>query len=353
MSASIPMSSRTLPNRSRPYLPLQSFRRLAVRALPVLAALPLIFAAGCGNSASSPSAQASSKAGGKGKPTIALVMKSLANDFFKTMQDGAEKHHKEHVTDYELITNGIVNESDVSNQAEMVDEMIAQKVDAIVIAPADSKALVPVCKKAQDAGIVVVNIDNKLDADALKEKGASIPFVGPDNRKGAKMVGDYLAKQLKPGDEVALIGGLPGAFNGAQRQLGFEDAMKEARAKIDTSQAADWDTGKANSIVAAILPRYPKLRAILCANDSMALGAVSALSAANRSGVLVAGFDNIAAVQQLIKEGKVLCTADQHADRIAANGIDYALEIFHKRTTPADKELPVDLINAKTLAGAK
>jgi ribose transport system substrate-binding protein len=71
--------------------------------------------------------------------------------------------------------------------------MIASKVNAIVIAPADSKALIPVSKRAMDAGITVVNIDNKFDAGALKEKGLDIVFVGPDNRKGAKKVGDALA----------------------------------------------------------------------------------------------------------------------------------------------------------------
>jgi ribose transport system substrate-binding protein len=66
--------------------------------------------------------------------------------------------------------------------------MVARQVNAIVIAPADSKALVPALKRAKDAGILVVNIDNKLDAEALKQANLSVPFVGPDNSAGAKMV---------------------------------------------------------------------------------------------------------------------------------------------------------------------
>jgi len=281
-------------------------------------------------------------------------MKSLANAFFQTMEEGAKTHQQQHSADYDLVANGIENEQDVPKQVELMEQMIARKVDAIVVAPADSKALVPICKKAQDAGIVVINIDNKLDVDALKEKQATIPFVGPDNRKGARMVGEYLAKSLKPGDQVAIIGGLPGAFNAAQRQLGFEDAMTEAKAKVVTAQAADWDTSKASSIVSAILPQYPQLKAILCANDSMAVGAIGALTGANRvKQVLVVGFDNIPAVQQLIKDGKVLCTADQHGDQIAVEGIEFALDILQKKATPQDKELPVDLVTAQSLSSAK
>lgn len=109
-------------------------------------------------------------------------MKSLANEFFATMADGARRHQRDHIDAYELIVNGIKDERDLSRQVSLVDEMIAQGVDAIVIAPADSKALVSACKRAQQAGIVVVNIDNKLDDHVLTDQGIEVPFVGPDNR---------------------------------------------------------------------------------------------------------------------------------------------------------------------------
>src|SRR5262245_24744849 len=105
-----------------------------------------------------------------GKPRIALIMKSLANEFFKTVQEGDREHQIKNATEYELTTVGIKDELDVSRQVELVGQMIAKRVNAIVIAPADSKALIAVCKKAQDAGIVVVNIDNKLDATVLAER---------------------------------------------------------------------------------------------------------------------------------------------------------------------------------------
>ena len=284
------------------------------------------------------------------KPKIALVMKSLANEFFLTMQKGAEEHQKAHAAEYDLLANGIKDELDVSRQTQLAEQMIAQGVNAIVIAPADSKALVAVCKKALDAGIVVVNIDNKFDDAVLADKGIKLPFVGPDNRKGAKMVGDYVAKKLKPGDPVVIIEGVPTAFNGVQRKLGFEDAMNAAGMKIVSSQSAAWEMAKANQVAAAMVTEYPDLMAILCANDSMALGAVAALKAANKTeAVLVAGFDNISAVHDLVKEGKVLATADQHGDQLAVFGIEYALEMLAKKGAPADRETPVDLVIAETL----
>jgi ribose transport system substrate-binding protein len=282
------------------------------------------------------------------KPTVALVMKSLANEFFLTMEDGAKTYQKEHSADFDLISNGIKNESDTAAQIDIVNQMIVKKVDALVIAPADSKALAAVLKKAMDAGIKVVNIDNQLDIDVLKSKGMQVPFVGPNNRKGAKLVGDYLAKQLSPGDQVGIIEGVPTTTNAQQRTAGFKDAMDGAQMKIVSTQSGNWEIDKGNAVAAAMLNEYPNLKALLAGNDSMALGAVSAVRAAGKAGkVQVVGYDNINAVKPMLKDGRVLATADQFAAKQAVFGIDTALKMV--KGEPLDIkdgviETPVELV---------
>ncbi len=279
------------------------------------------------------------------RPEIALVMKSLANEFFKTMGEGAERHHAAHSEMYDLVVNGIKNETDVSAQVDMVEQMMSRGVDAIVIAPADSKALIPILKRAHDSGILIVNIDNKLDADILAELNLSIPFVGPDNREGARMVGEVVARELQPGDPVAIIEGVTTAFNGIQRRLGFEDAMKKAGMTIVTTQSGNWEMERANTVAAAILSEHPNIKALLCANDSMALGAVAAVRAAGLEGeVLVAGFDNISAVQPMIENGQILATADQYGGQLAVFGIEAALNILEGAEKPEDRKTTLDLI---------
>ncbi len=308
--------------------------------------------AGCGGGSqeATPGATAS-PAPSTGKPRVALVMKSLANEFFATMAEGARKHQREHAGDYELIVNGIKDERDLSRQVGLVDEMIAQGVGAIVIAPADSKALVSACKRAKDAGIVVVNIDNKLDDGVLADQKIAVPFVGPDNRAGARKVGEYLARQLKSGDQVGVLEGIRTAFNGQQRRLGYEDAMKAAGITIADSQTAQWEMDQANRIAAAMLGEHPQIKALLCCNDSMALGALAAVKSAGRSGeVRIVGFDNIAAIRSAIKDGSVLATADQHADSLAVYGIELALKLLKGEKPPADTATPVDLITAESIA---
>jgi ribose transport system substrate-binding protein len=306
--------------------------------------------AGCGGDREATPGRTSAPAASPGKPRIALVMKSLANEFFKTMAEGAEKHQREHTDAYELIVNGIKDERDLARQVALVDEMIAQGVGAIVIAPADSKALVSACKRAKEAGIVVVNIDNKLDTSVLADQGIAVPFVGPDNRAGARKAAECLAKRLKPGDQVGMLEGIRTAFNGQQRRLGFEDAMKAAGVTIVDSQTAQWEMDQANRVASAMLSERPQIKALLCCNDSMALGALAAVKSAGRSGeVLIIGYDGISAIREAIRQGSVLATIEQHADQLAVYGIELALKLLKGEIPPADTTTPVDLITAESL----
>jgi ribose transport system substrate-binding protein len=318
------------------------------RHVHVWLALAVLALAACNSTEQRSASPANTGAAAPAGPRrIALVMKSLANEFFVTMAEGAKAHQASNAGAYSLIVNGIRNESDLAQQVALVEQMMAQNVDAIVIAPADSRALVPVLAKARRQGLVVVNIDNKLDAATLKDAGITIPFVGPDNRAGARTVGAELAKHLTKGDKVVILEGIPTAFNAQQRRLGFEDAMREAGIDVAAVQSAHWEQDEANAIAAAMLREHPEVKAILASNDSMALGAASAVRQAGKTGqVSVVGFDNIAAIQQLIKDGRVLATADQHGDRLAVFGIEYALKIVRGEAQPQDMQTPVDLITA-------
>ena len=283
------------------------------------------------------------------KPKVALVMKSLANEFFLTMEDGAKAYQKEHSADFDLISNGIKDETDTAGQTRIVEQMILAKVNALVIAPSDSKAMVPVIKKAVDAGITVINIDNQLDPQIVKSKNISVPFVGPDNRKGARLVGEYLAKQLKAGDEVGIIEGVSTTTNAQARTAGFKDAMEAAQIKVVSVQSGDWEIDKGNKVAASILSEYPQVKALLAGNDSMAVGVVSAVRAAGKAGqVQVVGYDNINAIKPMLKDGRVLATADQFAAKQAVFGIETALKIIKGEKVDIGAngviETPVELV---------
>ncbi len=265
-------------------------------------------------------------AGADDKPVVGLVMKSLANEFFQNMLVGAEQHEATR-GDYELIAVGMQNETDFESQINAVENFITQGVDAIVIAPADSRAMVRPLKKAMEAGITVVNFDVALDAAAKEQQGVELAFVGPDNRGGAQLAGNALGEALGAGGKVVIIEGNPGADNANERRLGFEDSVAAYGLELLDSRTAHWETEEANQVFSTMLTAHPDVQGVMAANDSMAVGVVKALEAAGRDDIMVVGFDNIPAVGPMIEDGRMLATVDQFGQQMAANAIDLALEV--------------------------
>jgi len=284
------------------------------------------------------------------KPVVGLVMKSLANEFFKSMEEGARKFAEADGT-FTLVPVGMNSETDIDTQISAVENFVTQKVDLICVAPADSVGLVAPVKKALGAGITVVNFDVKLDDKALAKAGLKdLVFVGPDNREGAYLAGQVLAKKLGHGAKVFIIEGNPGADNAKMRKAGFDKAAKEGGLHVLVSRTAHWETEEANTLVTNLLTTHPDVQGIMAANDSMALGVVKALDAAGKSGkVLVVGFDNIPAVQKLVKDGKVLATIDQFGPEMAANCIKTGFRMKKGERLHGWIKTPVSLVTAETL----
>jgi ribose transport system substrate-binding protein len=122
--------------------------------------------------------------------------------------------------------------------------------------------------------------------------------------------------------------------------------MKAAGMNIIATQSGQWEMEKANTVAAGILSAHPNVKALLCANDNMALGAAAAVQSAGKSGqVLIVGFDNISAIKPLLEDGRVIATADQHADQLAVYGIEAALKVLQGGETSTDQTTAVDVIS--------
>jgi len=291
------------------------------------------------------------KAAAGKRPVVGLVMKSLANEFFKVMEEGARTFAAKDNT-FDLIPVGMNSETDIDTQIAAMDNFITKKVDVVCLAPADSIGLVPSVKRAIAAGITVVNIDVTLDKQALVRNGLPQDFlyVGPDNTEGAQLVGDDLAKKLGNGAKVIIIEGNPGADNAKQRKQGFLNSIQKYSLQLLNSTTAHWETEEANTVMSNLLTKYPDVQGVMCANDSMVLGVVKAIDAAGKTGqIQVVGFDNIAPVQELIKQGKVLSTVDQFGPDMAANGIKVGLRILRGEKLSGWIKTPVKLVTKADL----
>lgn len=270
---------------------------------------------------------------------MAVVLKAMRNEFFAQMADGARAHHRRRLTEYELSVQGIDGETDVAAQERLVLRLIEQRVQALVIVPADSNALLPALLKALKAGVLVVNLDNKLDDRALATAGVNIPFVGPSNFQGSRSVGDYVAKQLPRGSRVGIVEGPPGSINAKARSDGFRAAIAAAGLRLAAVRSGHWTQAQGQAAASELMRLAPDIKALLCGNDNMALGAVQALRELGRGGdVHVSGYDNIPSVRPLIAQGLILATADQFPVKQAEYALDVVLKAL--QTGQRQAELP-------------
>ncbi|WP_233852569.1 substrate-binding domain-containing protein [Paraburkholderia sp. HD33-4] len=285
------------------------------------------------------------------KPKIALVVKSMSDPFTVSMVNAARNYQDHFSSQFSLTIRGTAKQTDTAAQIRMVDEMVRAKMNAIVIAPTDSKALIPAVARAIKAGIITITIDNPLDDAAQEAAGISVPFVGPNNRNGAKQVGDYLAKWLKPGDQVGIIEGVSASSNAQQRTAGSRDAMDAASVQVVAVESGNWEYGKGRDVATKMLAEHSQLRALLCGNDNMAMGAVDAIRDAGRGGgVYVTGYNAIDAIKPLLADGRVVATMNQFADRQAVFGIDFALKAVTEQRKQRELskviETPLQLVTA-------
>ncbi|HCY36520.1 MAG TPA: sugar ABC transporter substrate-binding protein [Candidatus Margulisbacteria bacterium] len=284
----------------------------------------------------------------EGKKNIALVMKTLTNPFFIGMEKGARKAENE--LGINLIVKTGAKETSIDQQISIVEELIKSKVDAIVIAPGSSTDLIPVLKKAHDANIKIVNIDNRLDPTFLTKMGLTdIPFISVNNEDGAYKSAKYISDKITKPTKVAILEGIRGADNAEQRKKGALKAFNEnPNLQIVASETANWKIDEAYNVTSAIFTKNPDIGAIFCANDMMALGAIQYFDKSNRNNVLVAGFDDLEEAERAISKGKMQVTINQQADIQGYTGVKFAFEMLNGK-----KQLPETIIDVKIVTLSK
>lgn len=277
------------------------------------------------------------------KPVIGLIMKSLQAEFFQEMERGACSYAKQNPA-IKLITEGTNTQTEIDLQIGLIEQMIADQVDALVVVPIDSKALVPVVVKAVRAGIKVINIDIRLDEALLAENGVELTYVGPDNFTAAYQVGQVLVGQLKPGSKILMIEGLQVAENAQQRKAGFLKAIQEGGMELVGSAPADWETFQASIAFMKLFAAHPDTDAVMCCNDAMAMGVLQVLEEKGLAGKIpVIGFDNDASVQNYLASGAMLATVDAFGSQMAVEGIRFALKVLGGMENKGSYSTPFEL----------
>ncbi|MBN1418857.1 MAG: substrate-binding domain-containing protein [Planctomycetes bacterium] len=281
----------------------------------------------------------------EGKTKIALVMKARTNPFFDRMEKGAKEEAAKRGVDLQVYT--IADERNFEEQAQKIENAAQQGIEALLIAPADSKAVVTPLLAVREKGIKIINLDNRIDAGAAKQAGLTIDaFVGPDNVAGAAKSAEHLFQLIGSEGKVAMLEGIVSADNARQRKEGFEKALKEhPKLTCVASIEAKWETDVAFEKMQGILDNHADLAGVFCANDNMAIGAIRAIEGAGKAGkIKVTAYDNIDAARQAMKEGKLHGTIEQHPDEMGRKGVEAALTLIADESVPKEIPVPTDLV---------
>src|ERR687898_142026 len=307
-------------------------RTRAATMVLVLAVLASSLAVGC---------QRGEGGGGDGGgQRIGLSISTLNNPFFVSMRSGAQQAAKDEGV--QLIIADAQNDS--ATQQDDVQNFVTQQVDAILVNPVDSEAVVPAVQAANQADIPVIALDRGASG------GEIATLIASDNVEGGGLAGEELIELVGSGP-VAQLEGIPGASPTRDRGQGFEEAINAQDAvELVASQTANFDRAEGLNVTENILQSNPEIKGIFAQNDEMALGAVRALG--NRAGtdVKIVGFDAVEEALKAIQDGKMNATVAQQPDRIGSLGVENAMKVIEGESVDENIPVPVKLVTEENVS---
>lgn len=289
-----------------------------------------------------------------GRPTIALVVKTLNNPFFNEMQKGAEEAANR--LNVNLLVQAAEREVDVEKQMQIIENLIQSRVSALCITPSGSKEIVPAIVKANQAGIPVIILDTRVNSEALSSADGKVAaFIGSDNLEGGKLAGELMVKALGGSGKVAILEGIPGHETGDSRLKGFRQAIAGSPGiQIVTSQTANWERDQGYNVFQNMLQAHPDIQGLFACSDLMALGAVEAIRAAGKTGkIVVIGFDAFSEAREAVRGNQMLATVAQFPADMGRQGVESAARLLKGERIQEEMTVKIELITRENLDGNK
>lgn len=252
----------------------------------------------------------------------AVILKTTNSDFWRTMYDGTAAWAAENGVECDMYA--AQSDTDYEGQLAILENCInSGEYAGIAIAPCNGVSQIAGVKKANEAGIVVWNIDEKLDPVEMENQGAvCVGFDSSENVAIGHMGGEYLSSLLEAGAQVGVIEGMAGNQSSEDRANGAKAAFTEAGMDIVVAKSCDWDRQIAMDTAMTWIQQYPDLKAIYCCNDGMAMGVIQAVIVSNKLGeIYVCGTDGDADAVASVKAGELTATVGQDSANIGITGL--------------------------------
>lgn len=262
---------------------------------------------------------------------IGVSMKDNSDTFVKNISDAIDAKAKE----IGVKINMTDAQGDVNKQISDIENFITQKVDCIILNPQDMEGSAPCVALAKDAGIPLI----VCNADVSNKEYTG--FVGCTDQESGEMLGKWFIDNVPEGSKICIIEGPMGQAGQVGRMEGFKAVGMLDYFEVLSTQTANWKRDEAMALTEDWLTTYGNdLKAIVCENDDMALGALSACKAAGRTDVVIGGVDGLEDALQAVKNGEMGVSIIQDSAGQGSKSVELAVQVAQGEEIPYDTRIP-------------
>src|SRR5258707_13941342 len=270
------------------------------------------------------------------KMTIAVFTKNLTNPAYEAFRIAADQVAR--AAGARIVHYVPKQPDNVDEQKAMVEQVLKDRPDAVVFIPVDDVAMIDSVKKLNEAKIPVVLASNPLP-------GNFVTYVGADDFQIGYREARYLFENLGGKGKIVVIEGTPAAPTNRERVRGYRRAFAEFPGiEVLGSGIGNYQQPDARGAMAKLLAQHPQIDAVLSANDSMALGVLEALKAANRTAIVI-GINGILPAVKQIETGAILASVDFNMFKIGCTATRAAVRYLKREPLPEKVILPAEVID--------
>lgn len=287
------------------------------------------------------------RGGAQGARRIGVIPKETASVYWEGVRQGALKAGEEEK--YEILWNGPEIETDRERQIQIVEDMIAQKVDGIVLAPNDRKALVPAVEKIYARQIPCVIVDSAVETDNY------LSFLATDNYKGGVLAARRIGEVLGGKGKVIVVEWTPNSASTDARVLGFRETLGKEFPGIeivDSKYPNPPTMEKARDVTQDMLTRNPNVDGIFACNATSAGGALTALREAQQGEhkIKMVGFDAWPMLVDGLEKGDLDGLIIQNPYKMGYEGVKTIIRHLEGRRVPKEVDTGVEVITQDRLS---
>lgn len=326
-----------------------------ILSVAVVATLALGLVA-CGNEeAPSNDGSAAANAGTEESDlSVGIVVKTASNPHFKDIAYGAVLAGKD--LGVEVSVDNTNAESEIEAQITKCENMISAGVDALILTANDSAGMTVAVESAYNNGVEFVTVDTLIDNVWGDKQYEYMPtYLGVDHTVMAYNMAKQIFESIGGEGNVVILRGVDAASSSNERTAGFKQAVEEYPGiNLVAENTGEYDQAKGQQVMADILQKTTDIDVVLCCNDMMALGAISACEENNvtvgEGGTLIAGIDGGLLALQAIESGKMCATAYDWSMLQGYYAVERAVALVKGEEVPVFTYTPDTIITAENVA---